>query len=77
MNRTAVFVDGAYLDKVCEIHFGGMRIDYGLFVEAVVGGEELLRAYYYHCLPYLSQPPRPDETVRMRRKERFFSAISS
>lgn len=74
---TAVFVDGAYLDKVCEIHFGGARIDYRLFVNEIVGGEDhLFRVYYYHCLPHLSQAPTSEEQIRMQRKERFYSAIS-
>lgn len=76
MSRTAVFIDGAYLDKVCEIHFSKARMDYRRFVEMAVGDEELLRAYYYHCLPYISQRPSPEDEVRVRKKERFFSAIS-
>ena len=40
-----------------------------------VGNLDLLRTYFYDCLPYQSNPPTPDETRRFSRKRSFFSAL--
>ncbi|MGB4681268.1 MAG: hypothetical protein WBH65_01910 [Dethiobacteria bacterium] len=32
--------------------------------EWMAGGIELLRTYYYHCLPYKSNPPTEEESER-------------
>jgi uncharacterized LabA/DUF88 family protein len=34
-----------------------------------------LRAYYYNCLPYQSNPPTPEESERFAKKERYFSYL--
>ncbi len=77
MTRTAVFLDGAYLDKVCEVHFRGVRVDYKRIVDEIVVNEDLLRVYYYHCLPYVSTSPTKDEEIRLQKKKRYFTAISN
>ena len=41
----------------------------------MVGENELLRAYYYHCLPYQSNPPTGDERRRYAAKHRFVTAL--
>ena len=38
-------------------------------------GDELLRAYYYHCLPYQSSPPTAEERARYAARHRFFTAL--
>jgi uncharacterized LabA/DUF88 family protein len=35
----------------------------------------LLRAYYYHCLPYQSSPPTDPERERFARMHRFVTAL--
>ena len=74
--RVAIFIDGAYLDYTLRDEFGSPRIDYSRLVEWMVGDDALLRAYYYHCLPYQSANPTPVERERFAAKERFFSALS-
>ena len=82
MSRLAVFVDGGYLDSLSLIEFGE-RVDL-----AKLGGEirqvvdsktpdniELLRTFYYDCLPYQSNPPTPEEAARFSKKRGFFSAL--
>ncbi len=76
MNRTAIFIDGAYLDKILEYCFDRTRIDFDKFV-SVIGGDSILRAYYYHCPPYVSPEPTDEEIARMQAKERFFRALSN
>ncbi len=48
----AVFLDGGHLDKVMHYDFGDQRIDYEKLVQHMAQPAEMLRAYYYHCLPY-------------------------
>lgn len=75
-SRTAVFVDGGYLDYVLRDGFKGARIDYGKLAVAMAGADhELLRCYYYHCLPYQSSPPTDDESRRFASSQRFFNAL--
>jgi len=66
MGRVAVFIDGAYLDYVLRDEFAKARIDYGGLSERLAGAVDLLRTYYYHCLPYQSPTPTVDEAQRIR-----------
>ena len=75
MSVTAVFIDGGYLDKVLYYDHGNQRIDYAGLVDAMTGKGELLRAYYYHCLPYQSSPPTDEERRRYAAKHRFVTAL--
>jgi hypothetical protein len=82
MSRLAIFIDGGYVDKLCEDEFH-LRIDYDKFInqiQAIVASKtpesvDLLWAFYYHCLPYQSDPPTADEAIRYSRKRSFFSAL--
>ncbi len=76
MDRCAVFVDGAYVDKLFQHHLGGIKVDYGKFAQHVTQGCDLLRTYYYHCLPYQSNPPTVDERQRFSSSEKYFAALS-
>ncbi len=76
MGMTAVFIDGGYLDKVLRYDHAEPRIDFGKLAGAMVGeGDELLRAYYYHCLPYRSSSPTGEENERYGKRHRFFTAL--
>jgi len=75
MGRTAVFIDGAYVDYVLKHEFGCASIDYAKLVDEIAQGTELLRTYYYHCLPYQSSPATLEERERFSRKEKFFAAL--
>lgn len=76
MDRCAIFIDGAYVDKLFQHHLGGIKVDYGKFAQHVCGGCDLLRTYYYHCLPYQSNPPTLDEKSRFSSAEKFMQALS-
>lgn len=76
MDRSAIFVDGAYVDKLFQHHLGGLRVDYGKLTAHVSAGTNLLRTYFYHCLPYQHSPPTTDEKARFSAAERFHSALS-
>src|SRR3989337_177094 len=74
-SRIAVFIDGGYIEKICQDEFQDARIDYRLLSDAMAQGYSHLRTYYYHCLPYQSQPPAPDEKDRFAKRQRFYSAL--
>ena len=75
MGVTAVFIDGGYLEKVLQHDHDKARIHLGHLVDVMVGGDELLRAYYYHCLPYQSRPPTAAEKERHEAKQSFFTVL--
>ncbi len=73
--RAAIFVDGGYLDHVRR-GFGAIgKIDFRIFFEELAAPAELLRAYYYHCLPYQSAQPTQEEARRFGSMQRFFDAL--
>jgi len=74
--RAAVFIDGGYLDKVMYYDFQNQRIDYEKLGLEMAAPDELLRVYYYHCLPYQSNPPTEEERQRYASKHRFITALS-
>lgn len=76
MDKVAIFIDGAYLDKLLENEFGRVRIDYGRLSEALAQGNQILRTYYYHCPPYQSNPPTEDERRRTSDANRFWTALN-
>lgn len=73
MGVVAVFIDGGYLDKITQ--FEKARVDYQKLVAEMTGADELLRAHYYHCMPYQSDPATPDESSRFARMDRFLAAL--
>ena len=74
--RVAVFIDGAYLEFVLKAEYRTPKIDFELLVERVSGGRELLRSYYYDCLPFQSEAPTNDERQRFGRRQSFHSALT-
>jgi len=79
MHSVAVLIDGAYLDHVITDEFPGQKIDYSLLskniVEQAGTDNEILRIYYYHCLPYQGNPPTREESQRFGQMQRFFRAL--
>lgn len=82
MARLAIFIDGGYLDKLAEDEFS-IWIDLNKLSEEVrkiVSSKtpeqiDLLRTFYYDCLPYQSNPPTEDEKIRFGKKRGFFDAL--
>ena len=76
MAFSAVFIDGGYLEKVLQQDHDKPKIDFQKLAHKMGEPNELLRAYYYHCLPYQSNPPTPEEQFRYARRHRFTTALS-
>lgn len=82
MARLAIFIDGGYLDAITRDEFT-VWVDYRKFSEqltATVASKtlepvDLLRTYYYHCLPYQSNPPTEEEAHRYAQKHRLFTRL--
>ncbi len=75
MGQLAVFIDGAYLDKVCQAEIGTLQIDHQALIERVCGGHALFRVYYCDSPPYQSNPPTEEERRRTSYKRRFFAHL--
>ena len=84
MGTLAVFVDGAYIFKLCQNHFGGVKLDHERMSEEIrrsVEGPsrepvERFRTYLYDCPPYQSNPPSEDEKLRTSGHDKFKWAVS-
>lgn len=57
MGKIAIFIDGAYLSKVLQGSFGSPQIDFSKLSSFLANGDQILRTYYYNCMPYKSLSP--------------------
>lgn len=75
MAQLAIFIDGAYAAKIAAQNLR-IWIDYEKLSNAIrdmIAGStqeplDLLRTYFYDCLPYQSDPPTPEEVDRFSKK---------
>lgn len=80
--KLAIFIDGGYLSYLAEHHFRTW-VDFGklsnkvqtTICERTNEPLDLLRTYFYDCLPYQSSVPTEDEERRFSSKKRFFFAL--
>ena len=73
--NAAIFIDGGYFDRVSR-DCGSPRIDFGQLSAELARPHELLRTYYYHCLPYMGPNPSEQDQERYDNKHRFFNALT-
>jgi len=73
MEKVIVFFDGGYLDHVGRD--SQKRIDLSKFTTKLCVSNSFVRAYYYHCLPYQSNPPTVDERDYFRKVNSFFDRL--
>lgn len=85
MHKVAVFVDGRYLARV----LGSLRREDGLgqrrrvehrklisdLVARAGDDREIIRIYYYDCLPYVNDDPSYEQTMRLEGTQRFHAAL--
>jgi uncharacterized LabA/DUF88 family protein len=80
MYVVSIFIDGGYVDKIMQHEFGCARLDYAAFSRAIVRtihpDADILRTYYYHCLPYKGDPPTREESDRFAHMQNFLDAIN-
>ncbi|HEY2743827.1 MAG TPA: NYN domain-containing protein [Polyangia bacterium] len=73
--RAAIFIDGAYLNKILENHYARATLEYDKLAKELAGGEDILRTYYYDAPPYQSNPPTADESKRFAARQSFFASL--
>jgi len=82
MFRLAIFVDGAYLEKVAKKN--DAWVDYEKLSSEILtrvnartpaAPIDLLRTYYYNSLPHQSNPPTDDDKEFFRKRRRFYDAL--
>jgi uncharacterized LabA/DUF88 family protein len=79
MHRIAFFIDGGYLDRELDNKRQGKRIDYRKLVNIIAEksgtDKEIVRVYYYHCLPYQDRQPTTEQSEKFSRAQGFFRAL--
>ena len=75
-DRIAIFIDGGYLDKVLQLEFNRARIRYELLSEWMANGIDILRTYYYNCLPYKGNPPTPQQSSQFSNAQSFHNSLN-
>lgn len=79
MHKVCFFIDGSYLDHVLATYSRIKRVNYQVLIRAIIekagSDRELIRAYYYHCLPYQDSPPTQEQSERFGKMQKFFRAL--
>jgi uncharacterized LabA/DUF88 family protein len=75
MGVSAVFFDAGYMIKVIQNDHNHARVDLGKLSQVMADPDQLLRAYYYNCLPYQSNPPTDEERERYSNMHRFITRL--
>lgn len=73
--RIALFIDGGYLDSIL-LRFNRAKIDYEKMAETMRRDIALIRAYYYHCLPFQSSNPSLEESEKFSQAQKFFRKLN-
>jgi hypothetical protein len=74
-NRCAIFIDSAYLEKILKNEFNERRINFEKFSKNLDGDYQILRTYYYHCMPFQDDPPTSEQRTKYTNKDRFINSI--
>ncbi|WP_157724000.1 hypothetical protein [Thermincola potens] len=76
--RNTVYFDfiGAYLDRIFQDEFNSPKVDYEKLAIWMSQGVPIFRTYYYHCLPYQSNPPTDQERERFSKRQSFYNRLS-
>lgn len=75
MERVAIFIDGGYLSKVLMESFSCAKIDFAKLSNHLANGKQLLRTYYYHCMPYKDKVPTAEQIKRFNNMQRFITSL--
>ena len=74
--KTAIFIDGGYLNKVVKKQFNGTSLDYLKLSNKICSDLKLvrLRTYFYHCLPIVRKGNTQD-VIKQANMERFLTKL--
>lgn len=83
MDRTALFLDAGYFDKLCQDAFAdlslGKKVPLALDFKRLpelLAGKRPWRTFYYYCMPWRSEPPLPAEHAVYQAKQRFIDFLA-
>lgn len=76
MDKVAIFIDAGCFDKILANSFRKTKVDFQKVISVLSEGKDLLRAYYYHCMPYQGTTPTPEDKERYRKKQGFIHRLS-
>lgn len=84
MARLAIFIDGGYYNALADDHFR-TRFEFPKVIEQIKtkviektpDTVDILRTFYYDCLPYQSQSPTESERIRYGKKLGFFNYLET
>jgi uncharacterized LabA/DUF88 family protein len=75
MERAAILIDGGYLDKV-RLAFNKPVLDIVKFSDVICGDNcERFRTYYYDALPWIGNPPNPQDLQRRQTKQHYLDSL--
>lgn len=81
MARLAIYIDGGYIAKLgasfrtwVDFEKLSARIRDGVAADTPEP-LDVVRTYFYDCLPYQHDPPTPEEAQRFGQRRRFFAAL--
>ena len=86
MHKVAVFVDGRYLAKILLDRYRRedssaqrRRVEHRKLIDDIVAkagpDREIMRIFYYDCLPYMNEDPTYEQTVKLNGTQRFHAAL--
>lgn len=75
MGRIASFIDAGYWHKIMRNHFHSPLVDFAKLSQVLAGNQELLRTYFYDCLPFQDNPPTPEQKDFYSKRQSFVEAI--
>lgn len=75
LDRCAIFIDGAYLEKVLKNEFDETRIDFGKLSRELAGDAQILRTYYYNCMPFQDDPPTEHQKEMHAKRDSFIARL--
>lgn len=76
MEKTAILIDSGYVNAIYHDYIK-VKIDYQKMITNLSAKKELLRAYYYFCPPYISDPPTNEEKLRQSSFNKFLYSLHS
>ena len=76
LDKAVVLLDGGYLDKINQLHFGKMKLDLLKLSDELCKPDcQRFRTYYYNCPPYQSKPPTEPEKKWLQGYRRYVSRL--
>ena len=59
-----------------KLEFNWFKLNFAKLPPILARGKEILRTYYYNCLPYQSNPPTEEERARFSKRQRFHKMLT-